>query len=612
MGQKFKVQPAAGAQENPYLPPGPSTSTMVMEDFLGINTSTTRPGVDDKQCFWMDGWMPIGPRDARTLPDIGSTIYTAPVNTSLVFFDFGNIDYTPIAIAFLSDGSIQQINTFNNVVTQIAPPGTLSNVSRGSVGVSQWGNQYIIIVTQQPNGYFIWDGTNFYSPGSLAPGVTITDNGSGYSSPPTVATSGGTGSGATFVATVSGGLVTAVTITNPGSGFSAGDTVTLTFTGGGGSSAAATINLMPFGIGGNAVETYAGRVWVAYDPYIFWTAPGSVWDFSSADGGGNFQSSDSFLRIGYYALVQTNGFLYLIGDSSVNYISGVQTTSTGSPPVLVTTFTNQNADPEVGTPWPGTVDVWSRNIVFANAFGAHVSYGAAVTKISEPLDGVYNTLPNFGGLIPSAAKSIIYGKKVWILLLPIIDPITRQQVNKLFMWNGKIWWSSNQSVSLQYIQSQEINSVITAWGTEGQNLFPLFQVPSTNFVKTIQSRFWDTPVGYEFIKTVSRLWALFQRVGTSAVTVNISIDSEAVSDPQDYSIGTTVILTYNDVPEAIPVVNNAAVTIPVVSSLSGVVVLQPTAVGQQGALLGMTISTSAEDLTLISAKTAIEPYEYRG
>ena len=82
MGQKFKVQPAAGAQENPYLPPGPSTSTMVMEDFLGINTSTTRPGVDDKQCFWMDGWMPIGPRDARTLPDIGSTIYTAPVNTS--------------------------------------------------------------------------------------------------------------------------------------------------------------------------------------------------------------------------------------------------------------------------------------------------------------------------------------------------------------------------------------------------------------------------------------------------------------------------------------------------------------------------------------------------
>ena len=47
-------------------------------------------------------------------------------------------------------------------------------------------------------------------------------------------------------------------------------------------------------------------------------------------------------------------------------------------------------------------DVFGRNIVFANSFGAHISYGAAVTKISEELDGVYNTVPiaNFGTLVP--------------------------------------------------------------------------------------------------------------------------------------------------------------------------------------------------------------------
>jgi hypothetical protein len=257
--------------------------------------------------------------------------------------------------------------------------------------------------------------------------------------------------------------------------------------------------------------------------------------------------------------------------------------------------------------------VFGRNILFANAFGAHVSYGAAVTKISEVLDGVYNTVPNFGGLIPSAALSIIYGKKVWILLLPIIDPITRQQVNKLFMWNGKVWWSSNQSISLLYIQHQEINSVIQAWGTDGTSVYPLFNTVSANFTKTIQSRFWDTPVGYEENKTLTRIWALFQRGGTDPITVTISTDSEVSSNAQDYMLGSTVISTYNAVPDLIPVKNASSIVIPVISELSGVLVLGPTALNaQQGVLLGMTISTDAPDVTLISAKAAVEPYAYRG
>ena len=123
---KFKVAPAAGPQENAYLPPGPSTSVMVMEEFQGINTSTTRPGVDDKQSFWMDGWMPIGRRDARTLPDIGTALYTASIKGNVAFFNFANIGAEPIAVVFLGDGSIVQVNTINGAVTQMAPAGTIA------------------------------------------------------------------------------------------------------------------------------------------------------------------------------------------------------------------------------------------------------------------------------------------------------------------------------------------------------------------------------------------------------------------------------------------------------------------------------------------------------
>src|SRR4029078_784002 len=49
--------------------------------------------------------------------------------------------------------------------------------------------------------------------------VTVSNGGSGYSSPPTVTFSGGGGSGATGTAIISGGAVTGVSITNPGSGY---------------------------------------------------------------------------------------------------------------------------------------------------------------------------------------------------------------------------------------------------------------------------------------------------------------------------------------------------------------------------------------------------------
>ena len=55
---KFDVPAAAAPEQTPYLPKGPP-DPLLFEVFDGINTQTSRPGVDDKQAFWMDGWMPI-------------------------------------------------------------------------------------------------------------------------------------------------------------------------------------------------------------------------------------------------------------------------------------------------------------------------------------------------------------------------------------------------------------------------------------------------------------------------------------------------------------------------------------------------------------------------
>ena len=372
--------------------------------------------------------------------------------------------------------------------------------------------------------------------------------------------------------------------------------------------AAFLTGIIPLSISGTAIEIYTGRVWIANGPTITFSAPGSLIDFSSSGGGGNFTSTDSFLRVGFTQLKQTNGFLYLIADSSVNYISGVQTS--GSTPV--TTFTNQNADPEAGTPWPASVDVFNRNILFANPFGAQISYGGAITKISEMLDGVYNTVPNFGSITPSAAKAIVFGKKIWILLLPIIDPVSGQQVNKLLMWNGKIWWASQQDVSLVYIQYQEINSVLTAYGTDGISVYQLFARPSIAFQKVAQTKLWDKPGGYQFTKFVTRLWGLVQYYSPLSQTLNVSIDNEVGSNTSVAAVSTNVAtwLTAGGLTSAW--INNALQITTWLLSGSGFLVVSPTAVSQKGVLTGFTAKTNAADMAIVSMMIHDEIAGYRG
>jgi hypothetical protein len=534
----IEAQQPAGEQSNPYLPAGPP-DPLIFEDFEGVNTATTRPGVDDKQAYWLDGFMPLGPRrNLRTMYGVSTALYTAPGALTAAFFDFGNIGTTPYSILVQSDGSIVAVNTTTSVATTIAAAGTIQNPSRVNVGFAQYGSKYILIVAKQTNGYFIWDGTTFFVPG------------------------------ASFLT-----------------------------------------GIIPLAISGTAIEIYQGRVWIANGPTITFSAPGSLIDFSSGDGGGNFTSTDSFLRVGFTQLKQTNGFLYLIADSSVNYISGVQTS--GSPPV--TTFTNQNADPEVGTPWPSTVDVFNRNILFANAFGAQVSYGGAVTKISEMLDGIYNTVTNFGNIVPSAAKAIVFGKKIWILLLPIIDPVTGQQVNKLLMWNGKQWWASQQDVNLVYIQFQEINSVLTAWGTNGKSVYQLFAQPSVNFTKTAQTKLWDKPGGYQFTKFVTRLWGIVKYYSPLSSTINVSLDNEigsvagAATVTPNISVWTTpsgAISTWTT-----PL---GAISTWLTGGGTGFSVFSPDAVAQQGILTGFTVTTNAADMSIVSMMIQDSIAGYRG
>ena len=630
---------------------------LVFDKFKTLNTKPTPAGIADDEMAWCDGFMPLGPGNLRTLPDVGTPIYTASSNT-VIWYWFGNIGQTPYCIVVLSDGSIVAVNTTTLSPISIAPPSTigafpLANINQ--IGATQWGNKYIILVAGQSNGFFIWDGTNFYKKGTLGPDVEIFQGGNGYTSQPTMNLIGGSGTGAAFVATEFNGIITGITVTNPGSGFQIGDNPIITFSGGGSSGvtailnpvltngtvtsinianggagystptaifldqngigatvsliasggaitgfsiqnggsgystktqilvedpnspvAVATVDIMPTGVQGTCAGVYTSRLFIGDAALMQISAPGSLVDFAASDGGDIFTSNDPFLRANYVGIEQTNGFQYLIADSSVNYISGIQ--SSGSP--LQTTFTNQNADPENGTAWQPTIGTFGNSIIFANQIGIQIGYGGNFEKISDALDGFYYTGNNSSAnFIPSAAKAVIFGVKVWMLLFNV-NVLAAPNQNKLLMTDGKRWWTSSQGINLKFVAGQEINSVLTAYGTDGNSIYPLFQRPSTAFSKTVQSKLFAEPGGYAVAKVIDRVWGAAQwNVPSGAIGLTVTVNTDVQS-----FVAPSVLLP---------------------AGLGGVTVFSPEPISSWGVLCGLTCTTTDADVTLISLTLGI-------
>jgi hypothetical protein len=534
---------SASAQKQ--QPEQSSQGLVVFEGFSGLNSQPSRYGIDPTQCYIMDGFFPAGNDFARVIPDnspIGIQFTASPV-----YFDFADLANlftpgvtSPLCMVFLSDGSIYSFNTGIGIPNLVAPPGTIQNPAPGNVAISQWGSQFVLIVSAQVNGYFVYDGSTFYPPGAAVPGFTT----------------------------------------------------------------------VPTGVSGTAIETYQSRVWILNGSSVVFSAPGSLTDFATADGGGSFTSNDPSLRSRYSQLKQSNGYLYLFGDSSTSYLAGVQTT--GSPPV--TTFSLQVVDPEVGTPWPDTVDVLGSNIVFANAWGAHVSYGGRAAKVSSELDGIYNTVFNFAGQVPSAAKAILFGRRVWVLLLTVLDQTTSQQIGKLFIWDEKRWCSTQQTINFIFIKHQERDSILKAWGTDGVKIYPLFTSPTTNLTKTLRSKFWAPSLLYAETKAENRFWGLIQAFSGATITLTISIDSEKGSSPKAVTLTPFTVIWSNNTSATVVWTNNAAVVVVWTSGggNGGIIALPPNNCSQNGVLVGFTLSTNAADLAIISLATMPVPVGYLG
>jgi hypothetical protein len=397
---------------------------------------------------------------------------------------------------------------------------TLTATSVGSVALTSGGSGY----TGTPTVTFTGGGgagasaVATLNPGSVS-SITVVDGGSGYDSTPGLTISGGGGTGATATAVLTGGVITSVTVTAAGSGYTSTPTIAISTAAN--SAAAGTLELMPFNVSGAAIENYLSRVWLVnlYQPgavptggKLIASAPASLTDFALSSGGVGYTSRDRYLREKYYSIRQSNGYLYPLGDSSVSVISNVQTSGVN----VTTTFSYQNTDPQVGLTFRDALADFGRTILFANPVGVYGLYGGAVTKISGKVDNIFDRLvlpPTAGAITPSAAVATIFNTKVFVLLLSITDPFTGALRNVMLLWNEKDWFIASQTESLLYVSSQERNSNLTTWGTNGTQLFQLFSTPSAELQKKMVSKLYGADLLF-----IDKLAVNFYVIGESYVT----------------------------------------------------------------------------------------------
>lgn len=350
-----------------------------------------------------------------------------------------------------------------------------------------------------------------------------------------------------------------------------------------------TTATMPTGLSGTALEVYASHVWIINGATCTFSAVSNGANFSTAAGGGTFTSTDSFLRTRFVNIKQSNGFLYLFGDSSINVISNVQTS--GSTPT--TTFNNQNVDPLTGITWRDTLVAFGRTLVFANQTGVYALYGGAAEKISDKLDNIFASA-DFVSLTPSTYVDNIFGVRVLGFLFRTTDPfgVTR---NLVALWNGKKWFIGSQSATLVFVATSGYSQNPSAWATDGTSIFQPFHVASATLVKKIQSKLWEGSSNIVY-KGALRVYAESKDNSspqTGAVLTG-TLDSD-VNNGVPFSL-TSNVSWINNAGDAVQWQNNLAQNVNWLSSPPGII---GTDISASGRRLGITLQTTSPDITII-------------
>jgi hypothetical protein len=123
-----------------------------LRDFRGVNTQAARQVIGDDEFAWLEGCMPVGFGNLRTLPAANSALAT--LSATCYYMAPGSIAATDYMYMFCTDGSCVQVTLSNGTKTTVGAAGTFSGAG---TRMCQWKNERMLIIDPS-KGYHDWDG----------------------------------------------------------------------------------------------------------------------------------------------------------------------------------------------------------------------------------------------------------------------------------------------------------------------------------------------------------------------------------------------------------------------------------------------------------------------
>jgi hypothetical protein len=502
-------------------------SYQVVKDFKGINTKANRTSIQETEFAWLENVMPIG---FGNLKVVGKQTAVGAITWggTVYYMGQGNIGGSEYLFAFFTNGGAEYVNLSTNVKSTLAASSTFSG---STTQITQWKNERILII-DSTYGYATFDGTNLVRVGSVAT-ITITAAGTGYATPPSVLIGPPNETGgiqATATATVGSSAVTSISITEYGTGYTsapsvyigsqgsvawAGSTavslgallssggnyymVTVAGTTGStapvhtsgsqtngtatllyvtvnnGSGSGATATATRINQPGIAIASFSGRVWIAQNRTIYYTAADSYNDFTSVSAG-NITITDATLHGDIIQIVSANNFLYIFGTDSINVFSDVRVSTTG-----ITLFTNTNISASIGSNFKYAIFAYFRSIFFMNRYGIYALVGATTSKISDALDGVFPGIDFTAG---------IYGGQVVInnILCAAFQFVYAGRKLQAVFFDRK-WFMTYQG-EIIVIAPAPVSGQLNMYGTDGTSLVKLYSSSTQAIATQIKTALW--------------------------------------------------------------------------------------------------------------------------
>ena len=378
-----------------------------------------------------------------TLTNAGSGYTTAPTVTIGVAVTGASCTAATVVLTNPDTGQnyVGGIYTVNDLLTVVGGTSSVATVLK---------------VTSVGTIYLMSGGHN--QPFTVITGVSVQTAGS-YSVLPTnpVAVTGGTGTNAHFN----------LSFTGTGTNYNQGNLL-------------ANLSVSP--PSGTAIASYSGRIWVASNRTISFSAPGSNTDFTSINAGGSFVFSDETMHSSIQNLLSANGYLYIFGTTSIDIISGVQIVNG------ITVFSETNISAAIGSNQIFSVTPFYRSVAFATEYGFYSLSGTTTQKISDHLDGVF---PLINLSIPISSGSILVNNVICLaFMFQYLDPVLGARGLIAVLFNKK-WLFISQGNNLVLMATSLATGGPTMLATDGMNLYSLLSNPTSDILQTVETKLWD-------------------------------------------------------------------------------------------------------------------------